>query len=335
MVHSNLRDGDAVVTEHGFIFYVFGYEHPSDKYHSFLKYVPEAHTEHFDLGWLDVRWHMEGTTLMRPQELYSPDTYPKLVEDFQRSFPEYLSLSKSLERLMITVPRRLIAKVYHPSRQLMLLRGRGATDPLEEKALALIGLLSSATGISPGFLGIHGSISLGIHHEGSDIDLSVYGASHFQKAKSALIRLEERGLLNLKRESRIDEKRLNRGIFQGVDFVVNATRQFSEIIRHPRAYGPLKPVEVECRCVSADEAMFRPAIYWVEGCKAISNRDPEVESVSEVVSMIGMYRDIVSDGEMMRARGVLEEVTEGSGLKRYRVVIGSSHHGEYLDWIEP
>jgi len=38
-----LRDGDAVVTVHGFIFYVFGYDHPGDRYHGFLKYVPEKH----------------------------------------------------------------------------------------------------------------------------------------------------------------------------------------------------------------------------------------------------------------------------------------------------
>ena len=50
----SLRDGDAVVTVHGFIFYVFGYEHPGDRYHGFLKYVPEEHGATFDLDWLDV-----------------------------------------------------------------------------------------------------------------------------------------------------------------------------------------------------------------------------------------------------------------------------------------
>lgn len=335
MVYVNLRDGDAVITDHGFVFYIFGYDHPSDRYHVFLKYVPEALAGHFDINWLDVRWHMKGTTFMRPQELYSPESYPRLVGAFQRFFPEYLYFSHSLSRWMVTVPRRLIAEVYHPSRQLMPLMKGGAAAPLEEKALALIRLLSCAAGIPLGFLGVHGSISLGIHHEGSDIDLAVYGASHFRKAKSALIGLEEEGLLGLKRGTRIDEKRLNRGVFQGVDFVVNATRRFSEIAKHPRFYRPLGMVEVECRCVSADEAMFRPAIYRVEDCKAIGDRDLEVERVIEVVSMIGLYRDIIDDGENMRARGVLEEVAERSDLKWYRVVVGSAHPGEYLDWLGP
>jgi len=116
MVYSNLRDGDAVVTTHGFVFYVFGYEHPSDRYHGFLKYVPEALSDRFDLEWLDVTWEMRGTTLVRPRELYSPESYPRLLEAFRRNFPAYLHRSEQLGRLMITLPRDHIARVYRPSR---------------------------------------------------------------------------------------------------------------------------------------------------------------------------------------------------------------------------
>jgi len=171
MVYGNLRDGDAVVTSNGFIFYIFGYEHPEDSYHAFLKYVPKEHADLFDLDWLDFSWRLKGTTLLRPRELYAPKGYTKLVEAFNRSFPNYLRFSRHLDRWMITVPRSLIEEVYRPSRQLMLLMRRGASDPLEEKALALVRLLSEASAISYGFFGVHGSISIGMHHEGSDIDL--------------------------------------------------------------------------------------------------------------------------------------------------------------------
>ncbi|MCW3992392.1 MAG: nucleotidyltransferase domain-containing protein [Candidatus Bathyarchaeota archaeon] len=333
MASGILRDGDAVVTSHGFIFYVFGYQHPNGGYNAFLKYVPEEHSALFDVDWLDIRWRLKDSTLLRPRELYAPEVYPRFIEAFRRHFPEYIRFSQGLDRWMITVPQKLIERAYRPSRQLTLIMRRGPSDPLEEKALALIRLLSEASSVPLGFFGVHGSISLGMHHEGSDIDVAVYGGSHFRWVKRALVKLEAEEALALKRGTRLEKKRLNRGIFEDVDFVVNATRLLSEIPGISLIFKPVREVEVECRCVSADEAVFRPAIYLVEGCEELSGSYPEVEGVSQVVSMIGLYRGVVEAGEMMRARGVLEEVIEEPGSGYLRVVVGSGSPGEYLDWI--
>lgn len=333
MVHGNLRDGDAIVTSHGFIFYVVGYEHPAERYHAILKYVPKKLAGRLDIDWLDIEWEKAGTVLLRPREIYSPEAYARLVESFRRSYPEYLHFSEKIGRWMITVPEGLIDEVYIPSRQLLRMMRRGASGGLEESALELIDLLSSAAGISKGFFGVHGSISLGTSHVGSDIDLSVYGAANFGKAKKALLGLEASGRLTLEKGNRVDRKRLNKGFFRGEGFVVNATRRFSEIKRQPRIYKPMGPVELECRCVSADESVFRPAVYKVTDCKVIGGSGPHLNQVAEVISMVGSHRDIVGPGETMRALGVLEEVVEGSGTVGYRVFVGSALHGEYLDWV--
>jgi predicted nucleotidyltransferase len=271
LAYHNLRDGDAVVTSHGLVFYVVGYEHPGDRYHAILKYVPEGLAERLNLDWVNIRWNMRGTTLYRPRELYSPETYLRLVEAFRRSFPEYLLHSKQLGRWVVA---------------------------------------------------------------GSDIDLSVYGASHFREVKKALVKLESEGELDLHRVDRVDAKRLNRGVFRGERFMVNATRQFSEIERRRRAYRPIGPVEVECRCVSDERAVFRPAVYKVAGCEAIGDSEPIMHEVSEVVSMIGRHRYTVEAGETIRARGILEEVVEGA-CAWHRVFVGSALPGEYLDWLGP
>ncbi len=334
MAHGNLRDGDAVVTSHGLIFYVVGYEHPEDRYHAILKYVPENLAEELGLDWVDIRWEMGGTTLYRPMELYSPEAYRKLIEAFRRSYPEYLLLSERLGRWLVTVPRRLIKEAYMPSRQLTRIRRRGARDRFEENALELIGLLSQAAGVPHGFFGVHGSISLGTSHEGSDVDLSVYGASNFRKVKAALAELEE-GRLTLSKGDRVDAKRLNRGVFQGDRFVINATRRFSEIEKRRRVYKPLGPIELECTCVSDNEAVFRPAIYKVFKCRPLGDCGLQLQGVSEVVSMIGRQRDLVRPGETMRARGVLEQVFEGDEAVHLRVLVGSALPGEYLDWVDP
>ncbi len=332
MADSPLRDGDAVLTTHGFIFYVFGYEHPADRYHGFLKYVPRDESESFEIEWLDLGWRMEGRDIIRPLELYSPGSYSKMVKGFREHFPEYLYYSKQLDRWMITVPRDHIMRVFRPSERLKEIIEKGASNSLEEEALSLIQKLAETSGVSTDYFGVHGSISLGTSREGSDIDLSVYGASNFKLVKKGLLKAEEAGLLKLKRGDRLELKRLNSGVYRGRDFVVNATRLASEIDDRPRSYRPVGPVEVECLCVRDDEAMFRPAVYGVQGCTSLDEAI-DVGDVSEVVSMIGSYRDLVAKGEGIRVRGFLEEVARGDE-SWLRVVVGSGRAGEYLDWRE-
>jgi len=332
MAFTNLRDGDAVVTAHGLIFYIFGYEHPPDRYHGFLKYVPQELASVFDLEWLDVTWDYRGTALVRPTELYDPETYPRLVESLHRALPDYLYRDEALNRLMITIPRALIVEAHIPSRQLMLLARRGPRDSLEEKALGLVELISDRGGMTRGFLGVHGSISLETHHEGSDIDLSVYGAENYRKVKIALLRLEEEGRLTLKRDDRIEARRLNRGLYEGEDFIVNATRRYDEINKRLRTYTPLGTGELEATCTSALEAAFRPAAYRVKDSKPLAPGDLNAQNVNEIASMIGMYRDTAREGERITARGTLECVKTPTGETWIRLVVGSAQPGEYLDW---
>ncbi|MCD6480570.1 hypothetical protein J7L65_07305 [Candidatus Bathyarchaeota archaeon] len=123
-----LRDGDAVVTVHGFIFYIFGYQHPEGGYDAFLKYVPESYADEIGLEWLPVRWWRRGLTLLRPRMLYSPENYRRLISSLRRSFPEYVRYSSTLNRYLLYVPEELIAEAYIPSRELHRLRGRGPGD---------------------------------------------------------------------------------------------------------------------------------------------------------------------------------------------------------------
>jgi predicted nucleotidyltransferase len=330
MTFHNLRDGDAVVTKEGFIFYVFGYEQIRERYNGFLKYVPRKLSQKFNLKWLPITWEMGNVVLIRPRELYSPSVYQKLIEAFRIHYPKYLIFSDELNRWMITIPTETIEKVYKPSAQLHKLGRRNDIDNLEEKALDLIDLLTHIANLSKSFVGIHGSISLGTHHEGSDIDISIYGAENFQTAKNALIQMEKQGDISLKRGDRFDKKRLNRGIYNDTNFVINATRKFSEIIKRDRHYHPLSLVEAECLCTSAWESVFRPAIYKVEVIDSFNNHK-DIPNVTEVVSMIGAYRNVITDGERIRVKGVLEKVVE-NGIDYYRIVVGTTNSGEYLYW---
>jgi len=59
---------------------------------------------------------------------------------------------------------------------------------------------------------------------------------------------------------------------------------------------------------------------------------PQAPEAAEIVSMIGMYRDIAGPGETLRARGFLEEASSPTLGRWVRLVVGSGRPGEYIDW---
>ncbi|MFX1486684.1 MAG: nucleotidyltransferase domain-containing protein [Promethearchaeota archaeon] len=328
-----IRDGDAIVSKHNLIFYAFGYVHPQANTIAFLKYVPNKYKEYFRISWLKYKWNFQGIPLTRPSELYSPKTYSEVIEGLKNISPRYSYEDDVIGKPVIVVPRDLIKKVFFPSQRLKYLMNKRTFDPLERKAIDLIELLSGESGVSIEDFGIHGSISLGMHTEKSDIDISVYGAKSFGKVKKSVTELEEEGSVVLSRNSPIERIRCNRGFYEEKEFVFNATRKIEEISGQYGAtlYRPMKTLKFSCRVINANEAMFRPAKYYIEDYIPL-NRSSEIENIPKtVVSMIGEYRDIAGAGDRIEVQGMLERA-EGKEIT-YRVVVGSSLGEEYI-WPE-
>ncbi len=325
-----LRDGDIIVTKHNFIFYTFGYEHLENRVLAFLKYVPEDHAQKFDIEWLDIKWKFKDIYLLRPKELFSPENYKRLVETFRTYFPEYLYYSEPLGKWLISVPRHLIKQVFVPSECLHRLLKKKSRDRLEEVAVELIKELSSESGVSLDFFGIHGSISLGMHHEGSDIDLAVYGAKNFRKVREALMKLEDAGKITLSRTTVYEKRRLNTGYYNGMRFVVNAIRLLSEINQRKSIYKPIAEIKALCKVINDNDSVFRPAVYGVRIINVLSGPTEHVNSISEVVSMIGLFRGIAYNGDLITVKGLLEQV-QSEREKWFRIVVGSGLSDEYIE----
>lgn len=328
-----IRDGDAIVSKHSLIFYAFGYAHPQTNIIAFLKYVPNKYKRNFRISWLKHKWNFQGITLARPAELYSPKTYLAVIEGLKRISPKYSYEDDIIGKPVVVVPRDLIKEVFFPSQRLKHLINEKILDPLEQKAIDLIELLSGESGVSIEDFGIHGSISLGMHNEKSDIDISVYGGGSFRRVKESVTKLEEEGLVVLSKSNLIERIRCNRGFYKEKDFVFNATRKIEEITEQYGSafYRPMKPLKFSCKVINADEAMFRPAKYHIEDYIPF-NRSSEIEKEPKtVVSMIGEYRDIAKAGDRMEVQGMLERV-EGKETT-YRVVVGSGFREEYI-WPE-
>ncbi len=325
------RDGDAIFTKEGFIFYTIGYVHPADRVIAFIKYIPKDLQDRFEVPWLPFEWKLEGIPLVRPEKLYSPKIYNSFITSLRKVIPDAIYFNPYVGKELVTVPKNHIKTVYVPKERLQFLLGKKDYDELEKKAIELVKILSEESGVSIEDFGIHGSISLQMHNYQSDIDIAVYGSENFRRVKKAFHSLASEGEVSILEVDRFDPIRRNRGLYHNIRFVINATRKIEEITERfgQYKYEAIKPVEAICRVVNENESMFRPSIYQVDKCE--SKQLEKEEMPRRVVSMIGQFRDFANVGEKIKVTGMLEKVEDLASRKtEYRIVVGSGKGEEYL-----
>jgi len=331
------RDGEAVLTKDGFLFYVFGYEHPSDRVIAFLKYIPFENSELFQLRYLDRTWSLRGIILRRPEKLYTPENYMKTLKALEDSFPDYLYHCPLRNKTLITVYRDRISEVFAPGVQLRRIYQEASRDTLQNLTVELIELLLAETSLSIDSFGIHGSLSLNMHTHLSDIDLVVYGSKEFRKVEEAVGELASKGEVTYVFTKRYDHRKRQRFRYKGTLVVFNATRRMEEIGERygEYLYSPVKPLHFKCFVAEDSEAMFRPSMYRIREYRSLNSQSEIVEELhpSKLVSMIGYYRNIARKGDEVEVSGVLEKVMKiKTGEAFYQVVVGSSMEGNEYIW---
>ncbi|HDI01986.1 MAG TPA: hypothetical protein ENF78_06140 [Candidatus Bathyarchaeota archaeon] len=335
------RDGDILVTREGLVFYAFGYEHPPMRAFAFLKYVPSELAKGLDVDFLSTRWKFQGKILLRPRELFSPGNWRKVLDFLKSKAPEYVFSCPFLGKEMIAIPFPSLEHVFIPSEALKELKKLRPLDRLQRRALELVELLSSTSSVPEELFGLHGSLAMNMHAPWSDVDLVVYGSREFRAVEAAVRELAGEGVLELLSDDPIEARRGMKGVFKGTKFTYTAVRKLDEIRTSygERAYVPLGQVELTCRVVGDDEAMFRPAIYRISGCRPVGRWPgglPEPGQVERVVANIGLYRNVARAGEEIHVRGALERVLElASGRESYQVVVGSGMPGEGIWPLKP
>ncbi len=332
------RDGETLLTKEGFIFYVFGYEHPENRVFAFLKYIPSNLTHHFPIRFLKQKWNLENIELSRPEKLYTAQNYQKFLATFRKNFSHYLYCCPFRGKEVLSVPLDQIKRVYLPSECLQAIFEKEMKDALQNETVELVSLLSTKSEVPIQEFGIHGSVGLNMHSKYSDIDIVVYGSQNFKKLEITVNQLADEGVLTHVFTKKIDHARKHRGRYNDRRFVYNAVRKYEEInAQHGKLkYTPVKNVSFSCEVVDDNENMFRPAIY------PIKNYQPE-DSASElanemvparVLSMIGYYRNVARTGDVIKVSGTLERVENvETGEQSYQVVVGTATREK--EYIEP
>jgi predicted nucleotidyltransferase len=330
-------DGDTLVTEEGFIFNVFGYEHPPDRVFAFLKYIPARFKTMFHVEFLERKWRCGGGELVRAEKLYTAQNYQTFLGAFRRNFPPYVYFCPFREKEVISAPLSSVRRVYVPRECLQALDQLKHKDSLQKMTLSFVDLVSSESGIPFCDFGVHGSVALSMHSDKSDIDIVVYGSRNFRKLESTVEKLVDAGTLAYVFGNRLDKVRHFKGRYGNRVFMYNVIRKPEEI--HTRygafRYKAIAPVKFECTVKDDCEAMFRPATYKIENYEPADSASelPKDKIPERVVSMIGCYRNIARRGDKIRACGMLEKVENVSTHAiSYQVVVGSGASEDEHVW---
>ena len=117
----------------------------------------------------------------------------------------------------------------------------------------------------------------------------------------------------------------------------NATKKNEQISEKYGAYRyvPLDPVRFEATVSDDSETMYRPATYKISGYKPLDDQSElELDKVPlQVVSNIGLYRNVARCGNTIKVSGRLERVESTSSNEVfYQVVVGTATSEEEFIW---
>jgi len=343
------RDRDFVQTQEGMFFCVIGNTHPKDRVIAYLKYVPSR------LG----RWGDGEQRYARVLRSYTTISVEEVLNFLKTRHPYYVSRLENLGLEMITVPIDRVKTHFRPEDKLRRLftTKPDELDRLEIRVLELTELLSETAGMDIGYLGVTGSILLGIHNPRfSDIDLVVYGRNNSFRVKTTLEALNEEGAvqritgerfrkwvidkarqynLSLKDAEEICRRTWNRGFYKGTPFSIHPVRIEEEVeVR----YDDIRCIfegsaKVRAVVVDDEDSLFLPAVYKVSEVEFLDGNP--VQDLVEIVTYEGFYSGILKKGEWLEARGKVEKVVDRRNMKTYHRLLIGSFEAKARDYVKP
>jgi len=256
----------------------------------------------------------------------------------RENFPHYIYFCPFRGKEVISVSHDQIKKVYLPNECLREIFEKETRDYLQEETLELVSLLSKRAQLPIKDFGVHGSVGLNMHSEYSDIDLVIYGSQNFKKLESTVDQLAFEGVLKYVCTKKIDYARKHRGRYNYTRFVYNAVRKYDEIdAQHGKLkYTPIKNASFSCEIADDSENMFRPAIYPIKNYQPDNPASELAEDQvpARVISMIGYYRNVARQGDLVRVSVILERAENvETGQVSYQVVVGAATREK--EYIEP
>jgi predicted nucleotidyltransferase len=323
-VFEKLVEGYFLTTIEGLKFEVKGVVHPQDRTIAYVRYVPNT--------------NLSESGFRKIYDLHERDKYLKSY------YPEYLWFSESHGRVLQAVPHNKVDQILDPVEHMVQIREN--SDALSISTKQLVDLLVEYTGVDKADIGVTGSQLVGEARETSDIDLVVFGESacnnFYKKLKRNfdVIPNLQRYTGNLLRKhlvfrwqelteyhnilERIENRKCLQGIFGTHHFFIrlvkrpyDITEYFGQIVSEN-----LGPREIQCMIVNDRESIFTPCTYRVE-----SSNLPELK---RIISYRGRFTEQVSQGDIVKAKGRLEHVSNLYSNETYQQLVLGENPSDYM-----
>jgi predicted nucleotidyltransferase len=329
LANLKLRDRDAILTNEGLIFRVFGYSHPPDAYICDAEYASS---------------NIFKSTDPRAPRIGKNQVFYKFYNDegwklISNTFQKYTVYHEMLRKKVVGINEADITETRKPEERLQALI---KTEPKDELIAAMQQVLNISTkksGLKKSNFGVFGSMLHGFHHPKlSDVDLIVYGKKEnakMRKALEALYKDKRSGLHNeFESEDAMKGKQWRFLNFTVEDFVWHQRRKKIYGLYDDKASGrtikaefePVKAwseikseydpqtrierkgwVRLRARVTADDEAPFIPSIYSIEPLEVLSGERDALEA-KRVFSFMEEFRLQVQKDEEVIVEGNLEEV---------------------------
>ena len=329
MAALKLRDRDAIITEEGLIFRVFGYSHPSNSYVCDVEYAPSSIFKSDN----PKAFRNEGQNVF--YKFYEDEGW-KFIEN---KYPQYMIFHEMLRKKVVGVNRNDVLEARRPE-EILLERTRA--QPKDDLLIALQSVLNTVTeytGLRSEDLGVFGSLLHGFYHpKFSDIDLIVYGRRNVAKLCETLKELYEADSSTLKNEFEtersIEGKNWRFRNFCLEEYLWHQRRKLIYAVFDSRSgrkikteFEPVKDwkeisneysprtrilrrgwTKILAKVTDASQAAFIPSIYGIERQEVLEG-PKEAAEVRRIVSYMEEFRMQARDGETVYVEGNLEEVT--------------------------
>ena len=328
-----LRDRDAILTDDGILFRVYGYLHPKGAYVCDPEYaspkVFQSTNPRAKRGEKEIVYYK-----------FFADEGMKLILN---KFPQYTVFYEPLQKCLVGVNEADITEACKPEVGLQRVLQKKPNDVLLKALHDLLNRILSQSGLKTTDFGVFGSLLHGFYHPNlSDLDFIIYGRENMNRLCRALETLyrEDSSLRNefdsMKAVESKDWKFLNYSLeeylwhqqrkliyayFDSADAgrVVKAefepvkswkenVNEFNNFARISHA-GWIKAV---AEITDDKDAPYIPSIYQIDVKEVLDG--PEVPDITRIFSYMEEFRMQAKKGEKVLVEGNLEKVIDGTSI---------------------
>lgn len=345
-----LRDRDAVVTNEGLIFRVYGCSHPPNAFICDPEYAPSNLYKSTDPK------ACRGKGKTKYYKFYADEG----LRFVQQNFPQYMVWHESLQRKLVGVYQKHIKTARLPDATLQSLLRKRPEDPLLQALHSVLDLVLERTNLSESDFGVFGSLLNNFYHPSfSDLDLIVYGnepansleetlKTLYAEANSPLcnefenldsVRDKHWRFVNYRLTEYFWHQRRKHiyGLFVGQKRDRTIKIEFEPVKRWEEIQSEydqktridlLGWVKMIARVTEDREGAFMPSSYSVEPIRILEG--PAVESIERVVSFVEEFRMQAQKDELIYVEGAVEKVISTKSYDQVVLTHGPRYYEQVL-----